>query len=234
MAVPIYVSIADDIKNKIAKGEYQPGTKIPSERKLCTVYDVSRMTIRQAINKLVIDGYVYSVKGSGTFIAEKKIEKQKNKLSSFTEDMESKGLTPSNIVVSFEKMLPSEIIADRLRIDSFETVFRIERIRLANGEPMSYEIVYRPVKYTPELSREDLEGSLFEKLKEQGLTLSHSEQTIEAVLSNDRTSELLNIGKDVPLLVIKATSYLDDDTLLEYSRSYYRADMYKVRQTVSR
>lgn len=234
MPVPIYVTIADDIKNKISHGEYTAGSKIPSERKLCSQYNVSRMTIRHAINKLVIDGYVYSVKGSGTFIAEKKIEKQKNKFSSFTEDMKSKGLSPSNIIVSFEKMLPSEIIADRLGIDSFEAVFRIERVRLANGEPMSYEIVYRPVKYTPNLKEEDLLGSLFEKLKEDGLKLSHSEQTIEAVLSNERTSQLLKIGKDVPLLVIKATTFLEDDTLLEYSRNFYRADMYRVRQTVSR
>lgn len=233
MAVPVYLTIADDIKTQIINGVYSPGERIPSERKLCSTYDVSRMTIRQAINKLALDGYLYSIKGSGTFIAEKKIEKEQNKLTSFTEDMESKGLVPSSKVISFDKMYPSEIIATRLEIDTFEQVFRIERVRLANDEAMSYEIVYRPVKYSPELSLDDLSGSMFSKLENDGFEITHSEQTIEAVLSNNRTSELLGISKNVPLLLIKAKTYVGE-TLFEYSRNYYRADMYKVQQVVSR
>ncbi len=234
MSTPAYIKISDDIKKKIINGEYPPGSKMLPERKLCKLYDVSRTTLRQAINSLAIEGYVYSVKGSGNFIAEKRIVKKENKLTSFTEDIKSKGFLPKTNIVSFEKMLPTEIIADRLKISKKEPIFRLERIRMANDVPVLYEVAYRPVKFSPDLKREDLGSSLFQKLEDENIKISYSEQTIEAVLSIDKTSKLLNIPKNSPLLVIKSKLYLEDDTLFEYSRNYYRADMYKTKHIVTR
>ncbi len=234
MSTPVYIVISDDIKKKIINGEYPPGSKLLPERKLCKLYDVSRTTLRQAINNLAVEGYVYSVKGSGTFIAEKRIVKQKNKLTSFTEDIESKGFAPKTNIISFEKILPSEIIAERLNISKDEPIFRLERIRMANDIPILYEVTYRPIKFSPNLKKEDLNNSLFQKLEEENIKISYSEQTIEAVLSIDKTSKLLEITKNSPLLVIKSKLYLEDDTLFEYSRNYYRADMYKTKHIVTR
>ncbi len=234
MTTPVYIAVSDDLKKKIINGEYPLGSKLLPERKLCKLYNVSRTTLRQAINNLAVEGYVYSVKGSGTFVAEKRIVKQKNKLTSFTEDIKSKGFMPKTNIISFEKILPSEIMAERLGISKTEQIFRLERIRMANDIPVLYEVTYRPVKYSPDLKKVDLNNSLFEKLERENVKISYSEQTIEAVLSIDRTSKLLDIAKNSPLLVIKSKLYLEDNTLFEYSRNYYRADMYKAKHIVTR
>jgi GntR family transcriptional regulator len=234
MELPVYISISDDIKKKIIDGEYTPGTAIPSERKLCEEYNVSRMTIRQAVNTLVNEGYIYRIKGSGTFISEKKIEKNKQGLTSFTEDMIQRGMTPGSEIISFEKMFPSEVIANRLGIETYEGVFKIERVRLADGEPMAYETVYRPVKYSPELTPVQLEGSIYKTLEENGLKVSYAEQSIEAVISIESTSKYLQIPLNSPLLLIKSISHLENNDVIQYTRSYYRADKYKLKQTINR
>ena len=112
--IPIYIQIEEMIKQQIADGKYRQGEMIPSEREFAEMYQVSRMTVRQAITNLVGIGQLYREKGKGTFVATEKLEQSLNSLTSFTEDMLARGLVPSSEVLSFDVLIPpKEIMKER-------------------------------------------------------------------------------------------------------------------------
>ena len=150
--VPIYVQIEEELKKKIFHGEYKKGEAIPSERYLTEMFDVSRMTVRQAITNLVTSGLLYREKGRGTFVSTPKFEQSLNSLTSFTEDMISRGLTPSSKIIKFEKQVPSIDIAEDLSLEVGEEVYFVMRIRNADEKPMAIERTYIPVKLFPNLN----------------------------------------------------------------------------------
>ena len=115
--IPMYVQIEDYLKNQILQGDFVIGVAIPSERELTDTFGVSRMTVRQSITNLVNEGLLYREKGRGTYVATPKIEQPLSGLTSFTEDMLSRGMKPSNKLISFEKMIPEIDIVHELQLD---------------------------------------------------------------------------------------------------------------------
>src|SRR3954471_13942573 len=104
--IPIYYQLEGYIKELIENGELQPGDVLPPEREYAEKYQISRMTVRQAFTQLVNEGYLYRLQGKGTFIAERKIEKPLQGITSFTEDMKARGLTPGSQLINF-KIVPA-------------------------------------------------------------------------------------------------------------------------------
>ncbi len=225
--VPKYALIEEFIKTNIQNGTFKKNEPIYTERKLCEVFKVTRMTVRQAINNLVSEGYLYRQKGSGTYVSDGKVTKPSSGLTSFTEDILSSGMTPRSKVLSLEIIEATERIAAKLDIPIGESVYQMERIRFADDEAWGLETVFRPVHFTPGIRKEDLAGSMFEDLEKRGLKIAYSDQTIEAVLAYKTTAEHLNIAEDEPILLIKSTTYLDNDVPLQYTKSFYRGDRYK-------
>ncbi|GGE15840.1 hypothetical protein GCM10011571_16830 [Marinithermofilum abyssi] len=135
--VPIYYQLEEHIKSQIEKGELKPGDCLPSEREYSEKYGISRMTVRQAINNLVSDGYLIRQKGKGTFVSERKFEQKLSELTSFTEDMKARGLKPDSKLLQFEIIPSDDAIATQLSIKRHDPVYQIRRIRLADGVPMA-------------------------------------------------------------------------------------------------
>src|SRR5690554_2935164 len=125
MSEPIYMTIQNDIKKDINDGVFQIGDLVPSENELKDKYNVSRMTVRQALNNLVNDGYLYRHKGKGTFISERKIEKNIHGVRSFTEEMAAMNRKVSNKILKFEKILVPNTIADKLFLSKKDEVYHI-------------------------------------------------------------------------------------------------------------
>ena len=143
--IPIYIQIEEQLKQQIQQGDFPIGTTIPSERELTERFDVSRMTVRQAITNLVNDGLLYREKGRGTFVASPKVEQPLNGLTSFTEDMMARGMVPSSKMINFEILEPESDISAALQLAQGDEVYFVERIRFADDKPMAIERTYLPV-----------------------------------------------------------------------------------------
>ncbi|MFC0560731.1 GntR family transcriptional regulator [Halalkalibacter alkalisediminis] len=226
--LPIYHQIEEYIKDRIIKGDLKPGDVLPSEREYSQLFEVSRMTIRQAINKLVNDGYLYRKKGSGTFVAEKKFEQALQGLTSFTEDMKARGLKPSSQLLHFEIIPASLKVAATLQVAEHTPVYEIKRIRLADGIPMALETCYISANLIKGLTEEVITHSIYDYIEGKlQLKIGDATQIIESSLACQTEVELLNINKGSPILLIERCTYLANGTPFEVVRSSYRADRYK-------
>jgi GntR family transcriptional regulator len=226
--IPIYYQLESYIKELIDSGVIRPGDSIPSEREFAEKYEISRMTVRQAINSLVNEGLLYRKKGSGTFVSEKKIEQHLQGLTSFTEDMKKRGMVPSSILNHFEIIPASKFIANELKIKEYAPVYEIKRIRLADGEPMALETNYLSANLVKGLTEEEVNSSLYSYIEDKlNLRIASADQMIESTKASSEDAKLLQIKKDHPMLLIQRNTYLQDGTPLEVVKSHYRGDRYK-------
>ncbi|SFF86802.1 GntR family transcriptional regulator [Halobacillus alkaliphilus] len=233
--LPIYYQIEEDIKQRISDGEYQPNDMIPSERILSENYAVSRMTVRQAITNLVNEGVLYREKGRGTFIAENKIEQSLKGLTSFTEDMKTRGMTASSKLLDFEKVTASGEISRKLEIEENAEIYRLQRIRYADQKPMAIETNFLPAAMFPNLKKENVRGSLYDYVeKNKRQKIGKASQIIEATIANEDQSSLLEIPLGSAVLHIERHSFLEDGTPFEVVKSSYRADRYKFSSDITR
>ncbi|AIY04451.1 transcriptional regulator, GntR family [Planococcus sp. PAMC 21323] len=233
--IPIYIQIEEQLKQQIQQRDFVIGAAIPSERELSEYFGVSRMTVRQSITNLVNDGLLYREKGRGTFVASPKVEQPLNGLTSFTEDMLARGMTPSNKIINFEILEPDVEVATDLRLVDGEKVYFIERIRFADEKTMAIERTYLPVERFPGLHQDLLQGSLYAMIENnQQLKISHASQRMEAGMVKKEDAELLQIDVPAAILMIERISYLDGDLPFELVRSTYRADRYKFTTEIKR
>lgn len=226
--IPIYYQLEEYIRSVIEDGTLMPGDTVPSERELSEKYNISRMTIRQAITNLVNEGLLIRIKGKGTFVAETKIEQSLSKLTGFSEDMRLRGMVPSNEIKEFKVIPATSKESKELQINTGDQIYYISRLRLADGQPMAHEVLYLPFNKLPNLTKEKVRTSFYEYIEnEVGLKIARARQTIEPSLSYEMESKLLGIEVKSPVLLMIRNSYLSDGTPLEYVRSVYRGDRYK-------
>lgn len=233
--VPIYHQLEEYIKNQIESGTLEPEATIPSERELSERYQISRMTVRQALNNLVAEGFLYRQKGRGTFVSKRKVEQQLQGLTSFTEDMLSRGFKPSNTLISFE-IIPVDVhVAQRLKVAEHTPVYEIKRVRMADDVPMALETTYVPANLVKGLTEEIINHSLYRYVEEKlSLIISEASQEIESAVAKDTEVMHLQIQKGAPVLLIQRTSFLEDGTPFEFVKSAYRADRYKFVHSMKR
>ncbi|RCW77491.1 GntR family transcriptional regulator [Saliterribacillus persicus] len=226
--IPIYHQLEEQIRQKIENGEYNPGDALPSEREYAEQLNISRMTVRQAISNLVNERYLIRIKGKGTFIAEQKLEQNLNGLTSFTEDMIARGMTPSNKLLNFEIIPAKPSIAQQLNIKEHAPVYEIKRIRLAQGIPMALERTYVSANLIKGLTDDIVESSLYKYIEENlGLKIGRASQIFEATHANEEEIKYLEIPEQSPVLFMRRVTKLDNGTVFELVKSSYRADRYK-------
>lgn len=226
-AIPIYIQLEEYIKNNIENKVYPPGSMLPTEREFTELFGVSRMTVRQAIGNLVNQGMLYKIRGKGTFVAREMIEKQME-IQSFTEDMLSRGLKPGSELIQFIKMVPEEEIRSSLELTSNEEVYLLNRLRLADGEPMAMEYCYLPVKYFPDLIKYNfIDCSLYDILiNEFNLKIGYIKETIMAVKMDKGEAELLTKKDKGFGLMSKRIMYNSQNIPMEFTRTIYHPDRY--------
>jgi GntR family transcriptional regulator len=233
--LPLYYQLEEQIKKTIESEELRPGDTLPSERELSENYQISRMTVRQAITNLVNKGYLFREKGKGTFVSNQKFEQNLQGLTSFTEDMKARKLVPGTKLLHFEIFPVEQEIKERLALDEGELIYKIKRLRLANDEPIALETSYLPVKLIPGLTPEVLEKSLYLYIEDElHLKIGRATQTVEAALVNDEDIKQLKVKKGVPILLIQRDTFLENGTPLELVMSSYRADKYKFKINIER
>lgn len=224
--IPAYFQLKNIILKKIQSGEYAEGSLIPSERDLGETFSISRMTVRQALNQLVMEGVLNREKGRGTFVSRSKLE-QKN-IMSFSDAVRLKGLVPSTHVLHFSCDAAGEDLQASLGLKGGERVYVLRRLRLADDTPVGIEEDFIPEKYCPNLDQYDLTASLYKLIKERySYEISYVDNVVEASKPTREERELLQIVSNVPVLRVTDDNYTDTGIKLFHERSVYRSDEYK-------
>lgn len=223
--VPIYFQLKQIIIEKIRHGIWKSGDMISSEREFSEMFQVSRMTIRQALNELVNEGILYREKGVGTFVNRPRVEQMD--IMSFTEAATNIGLEASTKVEVFETEVPDLYIAEKLGLSNLEDVFYMKRVRMADREIIGIEEIYLPARYCAGLREKDLAGSLYSILKnDYGYTIDHIATSIEAVIPDSDDLKLFDAESSIPLLRVTGVNITDSNLKLFYEKSLYRSDKY--------
>lgn len=229
--LPIYYQLKEKLKEEIEEGHFQAHERLPSERELENSYGISRMTARRALSELEMEGYVYREQGKGSFVAEPKFRQALLRLTGFTEDMHSRGLKPGSEVLDSTMIQGDSELREKLEANPEENFFRLQRIRLAEGEPLAIETAVIRYKLCPGIEEIDFNNrSLYETLQKQfSLNLSSANQTVEATLADEFEAETLEVQTGAPMLATERTTYLSDSHQpIEFTRSVYRGDRYRL------
>jgi GntR family transcriptional regulator len=226
--IPLHSQLKTALDRHIESGEWSPESQVPSERELCEQFNVSRITVRQALHQLVADGRLVRIHGRGTYVATSPLKKQLLPLVGFSEDMLARGQRPGARVLRFEASAPSLAVAQALQLTSGEGVLVLKRLRLANGRPMAVETVHLPEQRFPGLLSETLEDrSLYQLLrKEYGVHPGRALQQWQAVACPAQDAKVLEIDKNSPVLQIQRTTFDSGGRPFEYLESFFRGDRY--------
>ncbi|HIY91464.1 GntR family transcriptional regulator [Companilactobacillus sp. HBUAS56275] len=228
MKVPVYIQIHNQIRKEIESGKWSVGERIPSERQLSQDFDVSRMTLRQAIQTLVDEGILQRQVGSGTYVASSKVQEKMSGTTSFTEITESQGKRPSSKTVSYHVADPSISEMEKLKLKDGDQILRMERIRYADNQPICFEVATIPVDIVKSLDKEDITSSLYKALENKaGLKLGNATQTVSAILASEKIANFLNVKRGSAILRVRQVTTLDDERPFEYVRSQYAGDRFE-------
>lgn len=224
-----YEKIKKDILDKIEKQDWKSNQVIPSESDLCEYYDVSRITVRRALDELVKDRVLYRIKGKGCFVCQQASDGLKN-IYSFTEAIKHCGKTPTKKQISFEKKPADEEIANNLEIEQGEDVYILKCLYLADDMPYCVNISALPASIFTKLEYFDFnDKSLYEILKSfYNISFTRVRQTITAVVGDSNINGLLENIKNKPLLEIDGVARCLKDSVesvCEYYKSYILTDI---------
>lgn len=234
--VPLYYQIQQHLLGQVRSGALKSGQPVPSEQEISARLGVSRMTARQALKSLCELGVAYSQRGKGTFVSAIKLEKDFRQVLSFSEEMQKRGARPRSRVLSFEICPAGAEAAEALHISPAESVIRLRRIRMANSLALGIECSHIPVGLCSDLIESyDPRTSLYRALASTyGIEIAITDEVAEAGLAKAEEARLLRIAKGSPVFLFTRTSYVHSGKPVEFVKSVYRADRYKIVNRLTR
>jgi GntR family transcriptional regulator len=226
-ASTLYAEIEEAIATEITQGEYRPGDQLPTEDALLQRFQVSRITVRRAIQNLVNRGLLEIRRGLGTFVLSPQIEAELTKLTGFVEDMKAAGRKATARVLSQGAVTASARIAERLQLAKGAKVMQIKRVRLAGGIPISFDETYLPLALGRQIVRNDLRlHPIFTLLEEEyGVPLVEADYELEAVIATKAVAEALQVMVGSPIFQIERTSMTTGNQPVDYEVLSYRGDL---------
>jgi GntR family transcriptional regulator len=235
-ALPLYAQVEAALAARIANGTLQAGAGLPSEEKLMEAFGVSRTTIRTTIQNLLRRGLVEIRRGKGTFVAEPKITQNLTALTGFVEDMQELGRHASARVLGKQVVIAPDAAARQLMLPLQTKVVRIQRVRLADGTPLSYDETYLPLDLGEKIMAEDLATEPIFSLLEQkyDTPLLEAEYRLEAAIAGPTEALALGVPPGSPIFLIERTSYTAAQRPVDYERLFYRGDRIRFVTRLSR
>lgn len=227
--VPRYIQIANRLIDQIESGELAPGSRLPPERTLSELFDVTRLTLRRALGRLEAQGLIIRIHGKGNYIAEPKIERQTEQLVSFTNGMPRRGLSPGAKVINIEQRQVEAAIAKQLNVPVLTPVHYLLRLRMINQEPVMLEQLWAPVNCFPGLEHQDLNNrSVYEIMEtEYGISMTNAQRSLEPVIATKFEAELLGIEEGTPLMLEQRLGFDQNANCVEFSKDLYRGDRFR-------
>jgi GntR family transcriptional regulator len=211
------------------------GEAIPPERQLSAELGVSRLTLRAALDDLVREGYLERRHGAGTYVSEPKIA-QELTMTSFTEDMRRRGMVPSSRTLELKSVPAGARLGRLLHVSPSDRVTVVKRLRYADRETMAIETLHVAESLVPGLGAKDLEQRSFYELLEErfGIVVVGGTQAIEPTVTNEEESSALGVPLHSPAFLFERTTRAADGTIVEYVRSIYRGDRYRLVSDLTR
>lgn len=224
----LYQQVKETLLAEIDAGRLQASDRVPSERELSDQYGMSRMTVRHALTQLVSEGVLYRQQGKGTFVARPKIRQKLIGLTSFTEDMASRGMLPGARVLTVQLVTAPYMARHALGLPENAKVIRVERLRLADGEPMALEVVHLPERFSAVMHQSLEDASLYTLLEQQfGVRVLSATQSIEPALADAALARVLKVREAALLLLLERITFDERGEPVEFVSSHYRADRYR-------
>ena len=227
MKYPLHKKIEKDLLEKIKSGEYPLNEIIPTEMELSETYNVSRPTIRQAIQSLVNAGYLEKRRKRGTIVKKPKIEQEfARSIESFDSEIYRKGMFPKTKVLSFTKTNATHAIAKNLELNVGDQVYKLVRLRFAEDQPVVFVTSFIPYDLVPHLDGVDFsQHSLYKTFEQMGHPVCSVRRKLEISNADETLSYLLDISENDPLFLFHTQGFTEKKTPIEYSIAKYRGDI---------
>lgn len=221
-----YTQLYEILAEKITTGEWKPNDSLPTERELCQRYHLSRVTVREALDMLVRDGYIYRRQGKGTFVAVRPIEQKLKKLYTLRESIEANGLVPLNTVLSFRQLPAAGKVREALQLEPEETVFELIRCLYASSIPCAVETTYIPAALCPEMTEELVQtNGLYNTLQSFGIVPERAVEHLSTVPASREDALLLNIRPGETAIRIERTTF-SASAVFEYTFTTLKSNFF--------
>ncbi|PHH00096.1 trehalose operon repressor [Clostridium sporogenes] len=224
-----YLTIYNEISNKIENNKIQSGEKLSSENEMMKEYNVSRDTIRKALNLLESNGYIQKVKGNGSFVIDiNKFDFPVSGLTSFKELSTKMGVESNTLVKELKLMKPDNFLMKQLNLSKNDDVWKVIRVREINNKKIILDKDFFNKKYVPLLTKDICKNSIYEYLEnELGLKISFAKKEITVQQATEEDKSYLDFENYNMIVVVKNYIYLDDMSLFQYTESRHRPDRFK-------
>ena len=226
--VPFYEQISEHVRTMIRAGNLVAGQSYYSEGEIARSLGISKMPVRQAFQKLRAEGLLIIARGKRPVIGAGRVSWNFQELRGFSEEMRRRGLVPSAKLLGLEMLEPEVEVAQALRLAPGENVYRLKRLRFVNAEPVAVVTSYLPAKIFPGIDRQELENQSLYYVIENTYKrkLQRAEEVIGATKAGEKDAHLLQTEPHSALLIIRETTYDEEDVAIEYSVSLLRGDRY--------
>jgi GntR family transcriptional regulator len=234
--IPRHSQISQWLRTQIEEGVFEPEEKLPSENDLAKKFNVSRVTIRRALQSLESDEIIYRCQGLGSFVSDKRTPHNLVRLTDFNEDMAQAGLKASSEVHEFQVIDAPSWLQAPLELEEGTKVMQIDRLRLGNGEPVAFDSTWLPILYGQLLTKEKLRNSTIYRILEEEYDIQVIRGTyrFSADLADESLSEELGVKPGSPLLVIERSTFTMGNKPVYFQRRYYRTDKVMYEMTLER
>lgn len=234
--IPRHSQISQWLRNQIDEGVYEADEKLPSENELAKKFDVSRVTIRRALQSLESESIIYRCQGLGSFVSDERTSHELVKLTDFNEDMVKAGLEPSSVVKKFKTVDAPDWLLPLLNIDEGSKVLQIDRLRLGDDEPVAFDSTWLPILYGQLLDENKLTESTIYSLLEKNydIPIIRGCYRLSAEIADANLATVLNVQEKSPLFLIDRLSYTIGEKPLYYQKRYYRNDKVVYEMTLER
>ncbi|NBA97361.1 GntR family transcriptional regulator [Pseudomonas sp. R5(2019)] len=234
--VPLYSQLKELLRSRILDGTYAPMARMPSESELGAAFEVSRITVRQALGDLQKEGLIFKIHGKGTFVSKPKAFQNVSTLQGLAESMTQMGYEVLNRLRSFKSVPATALVAERLQVKEGTPVTEIKRVRLINRAPVSLEITYLPQSIGERLEKADLATrDIFLILENDcGIALGHADLAVDAVLADADLAQALEAEEGSPIMRIERLTFDANGAPLDFEYLYYRGDSFQYRLRIDR
>lgn len=227
--IPNYYRVEKHLRDRIRSGELKPGDPVPPESQLVQQFNISRMTVRQALSRLVFEGLIERQRGRGSFVAEARFQ-HTHVFPSFEEEMQARGSKTSHKLID-KRVEPAEgKVAESLGLLEDTPVVVLERQRLVDGQVVGYEIRYFPRWIGDALTAEEIQTQSLVTAMRRVIGRVHSRLKLRIIASAARPREAKYLGTKVgaPVLVRENTWLVEPEGPIQYGKSIYRGDRYQM------
>jgi GntR family transcriptional regulator len=227
-SIPLYYQLENILREKISSGEYRPGDPFPTEDQLVQSYQVSRITVRQALGALEKDGLITRKRGKGSSVTENQTQLEPMKLTGMMEDIIAMGIKTKTKIINFDFVHPPKKVIENLKLDEDAKVLRVERMRSIKGSPVSYSLTYIPSDLGKKINIRDLTFQPILNVLEKKckVKIGRGFQIIDATVADSRIASFLDVMTGSPLLKIERTVFDIKNRPVEYISILYRSDRY--------